>query len=203
MLETIDIASSQLHTFKGAQHDDAILVLPYIDKELTMRLREVLERRANHPGLLLLVDDDERMGFMKIANIMCSRTQSRYFGYLAQDAFPSMGWLDSAIKTLDGTNAGMLAFNDGRFHGTLAVFGLARRTWLEGLYRKFIFYPGYHSHFGDTELSSIAASQHQLVYNPACIMMEVDYEKHTRKNNQDDALLYKEREQTAFGGLAR
>ena len=201
MLQTIFTNSSQLHELGNVQHEDAVLVLPYIDAELTNKLVKVLALRALHPGLLVLVNDDERLGFMKIANFVCAHSASRYFGYLAQDAFPGDGWLDAAIGTLDGSNAGLLAFNDGRFYGTLAIFGLARRAWLARLYHKFLFFPGYNRHFGDTELSAIAIHQEQLIYNPGCLMIEVDYEKHTKGNDPDDAALYKQREAQGFDGI--
>ncbi|MFW5499161.1 MULTISPECIES: hypothetical protein [unclassified Maridesulfovibrio] len=203
MLEALFTSSSKLHKLGTIAHEDAVFVLPFIDKELTNRLVEVLVRRALHPGLLVLVDDDERLGFMKIANYVCSHSSSRYFGYLAQDAFPGDGWLRAAIQTMDQSGASLLAFNDGRFHGTLAVFGMARRTWLASLYHKYLFFPGYNSHFGDTELTAIALHQNKLIYNPGCLMIEVDYEKHTRKNNPDDQSLYKMREQKGFGGIIK
>ncbi len=201
MLQTIHTTSSSLSKLGTVRNDDAVFVLPYIDRELTARLTEVLVRRALHPGLLVLVDDDERIGFMKIANFLCSHSSSRYFGYLAQDAFPGDGWLRSALNTLDNSKAGLLAFNDSRFYGTLAVFGLARRSWLASLYHKFIFYPEYKRHFGDTELSAIAIHQNQLIFNPGCLMVEVDYKKHERKNDPQDAALYKKREAEDFCGL--
>lgn len=201
MLETLYTNSSSLPKAGDLKHEDAVFVLPYTDRELTVRLAGVLARRALGAGLLVLVEDDARIGFMKIANILCAHSVSRYYGYLAQDAFPGDGWLRSALKTLDSSSAGLLAFNDGRFHGTLAVFGLARRDWLSSLYHKFLFYPEYRRHFGDTELSAIALFQRQLVYNPGCVMVEVDYEKHEKENDPADAALYKRREAEGFGGL--
>ncbi len=201
MLEILYAKSSSLPKPGGVKHDDAVFVLPYTDPELTVRLAGVLARRALAAGLLVLVEDDARIGFMQIANILCAHSASRYFGYLAQDAYPGDGWLRSALRTLDTSSAGLLAFNDGRFHGTLAVFGLARRGWLSGLYHKFLFYPEYRRHFGDTELSAIALYQKQLVYNPGCVMVEVDYEKHEKENDPDDAALYKRREEEGFGGI--
>ncbi|EPR37049.1 hypothetical protein dsx2_0992 [Desulfovibrio sp. X2] len=201
MLQIITARTSELSNLGPVRHEDAVFVLPFIDGELAHRLADVLVRRALHSGLLVLVEDDERLGFMKVANFVCSRSSSRYFGYLAQDAFPSDGWLRAALATMDSTGGSLLAFNDGRFHGTLAVFGMARRTWLEGLYHKFLFFPGYQSHFGDTELSAIAIHQDSLVYNPGCVMLEVDYEKHRKGNNPDDEALYRTREAGRFGGL--
>ena len=201
MLKTLFTRSSQLHTLGHVQDADAVLVLPFIDMELTQRLAKVLQLRALHSGLVVLVDDDERMGFMKIANFVCAHSSSRYFGYLAQDAFPGDGWLRAALDTLDGSNAGLLAFNDGRFHGTLAIFGLARRSWLAKLYHKFVFFPGYNRHFGDTELSAIAIHQDQLIYNPGCLMIEVDYEKHAKSIDKDDAAIFDRREAQGFDGI--
>ena len=203
MLQTIFTSSSELQNLGHIEHEGAVFVLPFIDAELTGRLTEVLVRRALHPGLLVLVNDDERLGFMKVANYVCSHSSSRYFGYLAQDAFPGDGWLRSAVNVLDQSGASLLPFNDGRFYGTLAVFGLARRSWLASLYHKYLFFPGYHSNFGDTELTAIAIHQEQLIFNPSCLMIEVDYEKHKKGNNEDDAKLYKLREAQGFGGIIR
>ncbi len=139
MLETIFADSSTLESLGHVHNDEAVFVLPFIDREMADRLAKVLAIRAQHPGLVVLVNDDERMGFMKIANYLCSHSTSRYFGYLAQDAFPGDDWLRAAIRTLDGSSSSLLAFNDGRMHGTLAVFGLARRSWLATLYHKFVF----------------------------------------------------------------
>ncbi|WP_419779131.1 hypothetical protein [Maridesulfovibrio sp.] len=203
LLQTIFTSSSELHKLGHIEHEGAVFVLPFIDAELTGRLAEVLVRRALHPGLLVLVNDDERLGFMKVANYVCSHSSSRYFGYLAQDAFPGDGWLRSAVSTLDQSGASLLPFNDGRFYGTLAVFGLARRDWLKSLYHKYLFFPGYHSNFGDTELTAIAIHQDTLIFNPSSLMIEVDYEKHKKGNNEDDAKLYKLRESQGFGGIIK
>jgi len=201
MLQMLFTKTSELAELQAVHHEDAVFVLPFIDEELVRRLADVLVRRALHPGLVVFVEDDRRLGFIKTANAICSRSSSRYFGYLAQDVFPSDGWLLSAVSTLDEAGSSLLAFNDGRFHGTLAVFGLARRTWLKKLYHRFVFFPGYQSHFGDTELSAIAIHQNTLIYNPGCVMLEVDYEKHTKANNPDDKALFEQRMSQGFGGL--
>ena len=201
MLQTIHTTASKLNNLDGIAHKEAVFVLPYIDPELTARLEGVLVRRALASGVLVCVLDEQRFGFMRIANFVFSRSRSKYFGYLAQDAFPGDGWLRSACGTLDKSNAGLLAFNDGRFFGTLAVFGLARRQWLSGIYTNCLFYQGYHSHFGDTEISAIAMGQKQLVFNPGCLMVEVDYEKHRKENNLADAALFQKRAAQGFDGI--
>ena len=201
MLQSVFAKSSEFDSFAPLVHDEAVLVLPYIDHELAVKLETVLRLRAEHPGLLVLVDDDERMGFIRVANFVYMRTRSPFFGYLAQDAFPGMYWLQQGMRIIKETGAGLLAFNEGRFFGTLAAFGLARRAWLKTLYRNMLFYPGYRSQYGDTELSAIAFGQHQLVFNPNALLIEVDYDKHAKANDPEDDALYKARLATRFDGL--
>ena len=105
------------------------------------------------------------------------------------------------MKAIKGGQAGLLAFNEGRFFGTVAAFGLVRRSWTASLYRHMLFYPGYRSHCADTELTAIAYARNQLIFNPHALLMEVDYSKHSKPNNPEDERLYKERLSTGFGGL--
>ncbi len=201
MLESLFLKSSGIEAVKGLSHEEVICVLPYLDHALAQRLEEVLRVRANQPGRLVLVEDDARLGFMMVANLVYSWTRSPFFAYLAQDAFPGEGWLGSAVTTLRQTQAGLLAFNDGRFHGTLAVFGMVRRDWLKTIYPRFLFHPGYTSHFGDTELTAIASLRNMLFFNPAALLVEVDFEKHKKGYNEADAELYRKRAATGFDGL--
>ena len=201
MLESLFVKSSDLASIKDTEHDEAILVLPYIDHELAVRLEVVLRERARSPGLVILVDDDKRMGFIMAANLVYAWTRSPYFGYLAQDAFPGDHWLEQGLKTLKDSKSGLLAFNDGRFFGTVAVFGLAHRAWLETIYHNALFYPEYKTHFGDTELTAIAYMQDKLVFNPNCLLVEVDYRKHEQPLNPEDQELYNRRARTGFNGL--
>ena len=201
MLESLFVKSSEFESFQPRVHQDVVLVLPYIDHALAVRAEKILRVRAGHPGLLVLVDDDERMGFIRVANFVYSRTRSPLFGYLAQDAYPGMSWLGQGVEVMKKTGAGLMAFNEGRFFGTVAAFGLASRDWLSTLYRNMLFYPGYKSQYGDTELSAIAFVRNQLVFNPNALLIEVDYEKHAKANNAEDDALYKARQATGFGGL--
>ncbi|MDR3362675.1 MAG: hypothetical protein LBO64_07540 [Desulfovibrio sp.] len=171
-----------------------------IDVELAKKASEVMKRRTKQEGLLLLVEDDLRLGFIMVTNLVYAMTSSRYFAYVAQDAFAGEFWLDCALETIKKSNCGLLAFNDGRFFGKIAVFGLADRQWVNGVYGKFIFHYQYKSHFADTELSVIAAQTSNLVFNPNALLLEVDYEKHLHGNNQDDHKLYIERAKTGFDG---
>lgn len=200
-MESLFIDVADIAGASRFEHPTTVLVLPYIDQAQVERLEPVLRRRALCDGLLVLVNDTKRIGFMAVANLIFSKSSSRFFGYLAQDAFPSDGWLKCGVGTLDQSGAWLLAFNDGRFFGNLAVFGLLQRAWAQRLYHKCVFFPGYASHFGDTELSAIAMEHQKLIFNPACVLCEVDYEKHARKNNPADEQLYRQRARTGFGGV--
>jgi hypothetical protein len=195
----LDVA--EMEAGASFDHEQVVVVLPFIDMALARRVETVLSLRALCDGLLVLVDDSLRLGFIKVANLIFAHSRSKYFGYLAQDVFPGDGWLRIGLETLDESGADLLPFSDGRFYGNIATFGLLRRSWARSLYHNFVFYPEYQSHFGDTELSAIAWSQGRAIFNPGCIMCEVDYEKHTRKNNAADEALYRARARTGFNGL--
>jgi len=201
MLETIITKSSALSKFKLSSSYETIIVLPAIDMILANKISEIMEIRTRVDSLLIIVEDDLRIGFIMVANMVYMKTTSRYFCYVAQDSYPGYFWLDYGLDTMKRTNAGLLSFNDGRFFGKIAVFGLADRQWLNTIYEKFLFYPKYKSHFADTELSVIAAQTQNLVFNPNALLIEVDYEKHLHGNNPDDDKLYRQRAETGFDGL--
>ena len=200
MLDIKIIKSSKLQKLKYSSSYEVIIVLPMINIELANKASEVMRRRTQQNGLLLLIEDDLRIGFIMITNLVYTKTESRYFAYVAQDAFAGEFWLDYALDTIKKSNCGLLAFNDGRFFGKIAVFGLVNRNWINRIYGKFIFHHQYKSHFADTELSVIAAQTGNLVFNPNAVLIEVDYEKHLHGNNEDDHKLYIERAKTGFDG---
>lgn len=180
---------------------ETVLVMPATDMPLANRAALVMRERTDTDALMIIIEDDLRMGFIACTNFVFKATESIYFGYLAQDAFPGYHWLDYALDSLKKTDANLLPFNDGRFFGKLAVFGLSKRSWNRSLYGGDFFFGGYRSHYADTELSVIALASNSMVFNPNALLMEVDYEKHLHKNNKDDEVLYRERALTGFGGL--
>lgn len=199
----LDIKIIKSSTLRGLQHSfshEVIIAVPMIDLELAKKASDVMKRRTKQDGLLFLIEDDLRLGFIMIANLVYAKTESRYFAYAAQDAFAGEFWLDYALETIKKSNCGLLAFNDGRFFGKIAVFGLIDRLWANSVYGKFIFHHQYKSHFADTELSVIASQTSNLVFNPNAILLEVDYEKHSHPNNEDDYKLYIERAKSGFDG---
>ena len=58
----------------------------------------------------------------------------KYVVYTAEDAFPGMNWLKFAHEELETTGKSLLAFNDGKWFGRLAAFGMVRSAWAKTNY---------------------------------------------------------------------
>ncbi len=173
---------------------ETLLVMPATDRLWAERAALQLCRRAEvEDAVLLLVEDRMRVGFITIANRVFRATQSLLFGYLAQDAFAGRQWLKIARESLLSSDKGLLGFNDGKWHGMLAAFGLGRRSWLERHYGGDLFYSGYRSHYADTELTLLALGAGQYVYNPQAILIEVDWDKESRGTDRGDKQLFAQR----------
>ena len=67
-----------------------------------------------------------------------------------------IGWLALAVRAMEQQRASLLGFNDGKWHGQLAAFGLARRSWADSVYGGDLFFSGYRRHYADAELTLVA-----------------------------------------------
>ena len=115
------------------QQAHTIIVMPSTDLAQAQRAAELMANRAAvDDALLLVVLDDAREGFVAIANRVYRATRSQGIGYVAQDAFAGRRRLQLALHTLLQHNKGLLGFNDGKWAGALAAFGLGQRRWLGG-----------------------------------------------------------------------
>jgi hypothetical protein len=188
MLVTQKIKTSEVLSFSDTHSYETVIVMPSIRMSLAQRAADVMVGRTEAAGLLILAEDDCRIGFAATANFVYSKTLSRYFCYTAQDAFAGYYWLEMALESMRKGNAGLLAFNDGRFFGRLAAFGLADRQWADTLYGgKALFYPHYKKTYCDTELTDIAQMTGKLAYNPHSMLIEIDYGKHYRQSSKSAA----------------
>jgi hypothetical protein len=178
---------------------EVIFVMPFLDRTMAARSAGLMSQRAGADGLIIAVHDQARDGFICVANRVFDHTDSRYFGYVAQDAFAGRHWLNLALKTLRKQALTLLAFNDGKWLGSLAAFGLAERAWARGNYGGKFFFPGYRRHYADVELSVLAMSQKQFGYNANSVLMEVDWNKEHSSVNLDDKALYHRRRKEGFG----
>jgi hypothetical protein len=171
-----------------------IIVMPSTDADQARQAAQLMCSRAGvSDALLLVVLDDARQGFIDIANQVFAATTSTWFGYVAQDAFAGRQWLATGLQTLTLKDKGLLAFNDGKWGGALAAFGLGRRTWLSQNYDGQLFYPGYTQHYADTELTVLAIGNAQYCYNPQAVLVEVDWGKDTKPVNALDKILFAQR----------
>lgn len=200
-METIFLKSDAFK--RAAPHiarrsSEVIFVMPYLDRQLAARCADLMSQRAGAGGLLIAVQDEAREGFISVANRVFECTESRYFGYVAQDAFPGRQWLQIAIKTMQKQNASLLAFNDGKWQGSLAAFGMAERTWAHENYDGKFFFPGYRSHYADVELTVLAISQRRYCYNPNAVLVEVDWNKDRSSVDIKDKALYHRRKSEGF-----
>lgn len=179
--------------------DGTIVALPFTDIKMARQASELMSKRASVPGLILAVEDNMGAGFVRIVNQLFKITESAYFAYVAQDAFAGRSWLGIALNAL-GDNKHFLGFNDGKWAGALAGFGLARRSWIVEQYDGNFFPPQYQQHYADAELTLLALQQGVYAYDPNSILVEIDWDKESKPINSVDRELFISRKLTKFDG---
>lgn len=175
------------------------VLLPAINLEKANRTIEQLQKRANFDADYYAIEDVERTGFIKTINGAVKNIEADYYVYVAEDAYAGQNWLYFGIYEMIKKKAGLLAFNDGKWNGSLASFGMVEAKWMRDNYEGHLFYPSYKSHYADTELTLIAMSQKKLAYTPDSLLIEVDYDKHGV--NIEDKELFNIRKKS-FGSLS-
>lgn len=179
--------------------DGPIMVMPCTDRALADRSMALACGRAQTEGLLVAVLDTQREGFVSVLNRTFKASRSPWLGYMAQDAFAGRDWMALALRALQARSGGLLGFNDGKWHGELASFGLASRDWIQSVYDGDFFFPGYHSHFADAELTLVARQQGKYVYAPESVLVEVDWLKDQAGVNPADRSMFRARALKGFG----
>lgn len=183
--------------------DGPLMVLPCTDLTMAVRVGELAAARASAQGLVLGVHDVARQGFVAISNQVFASSRSAWFGYMAQDAMAGRDWMGLALQALHRQRGVLLGFNDGKWHGALASFGLASRAWAIGNYKPEqggLFHAGYARHFADAELTVLALHAKGFVYEPNSVLMEVDWAKDAKAVDTHDRALYRQRAREGFAG---
>jgi hypothetical protein len=180
-----------------------LVVMPFTDAALAQRAAAQLARRAGCDGLLLAVHDAARAGFVAVVNRVFRASASASLAYVAQDAFAGRDWLARGVAALARDAGGLLAFNDGKWRGALAAFGLADRGWAAANYGGDLFHPGYRSHFADAELSVLALAAGRHRYDPESLLVEVDWDKEAKAVDAGDRAAYRARAAAGFDGRVR
>jgi hypothetical protein len=177
-----------------------LFVMPSTDLSMAEKSARLMSSRAGVEGTILIVLDTEGEGFINIANEVFEQSKAEFFGYVAQDAFAGRAWLKFAMDALHQKTGDLFAFNDGKWHGLLAAFGLVRREWAKANYEGKLFFPEYKRHYGDAELTLIAKSHQTLCYHPGSVLIEVDWEKDQKQVDIEDKKLFFQRRQSLFEG---
>lgn len=181
------------------KHIKVLVCMPTTDTSLAYKAIAVMQARAGYPNVnFMAIEDENRDGFIAVANNCFKEFANDYhfFVYTAQDAMVANNWLANMLLEQYKTQKPLMAFNDGKWEGSLASFGMVEVMWAKQNYDGDLFFPGYHSHYADTELTQLAKSKKEYGYAPMAIMLEVDYDKGTTgdaKLNKKDKKLYTKR----------
>jgi hypothetical protein len=197
----IEYLASQDLPSQGLGADaEVVVMMPFTDTQMAKRSAQLLSTRAGSVrGMVLCVHDDDRIGFVAMANRIFKATRSPWVAYVAQDAYAGRSWLEKAVQAM-APHHGLLGFNDGKWFGALAGFGLVRRSWALQNYAGDLFYPRYQQHYEDAELTVLAMQQGAYAYDADSVLIEVDWEKEQKLVHAADRDLYLERAKSGFDG---
>lgn len=196
-------ATLETFDFKGKQ-PSVLVVMPTTNVEQAKQAGEVMKLRAGASFDLMIVEDTKHIGYVKTLNYVAKESEHDVIVYTAQDVLVGQNWLRHALLKMLVENAGLVCFHDGKWNGHLASFGAVQMSWCRTVYGGEIFYPGYHSHYGDTELTQIAKSQGRYAYAENAVMLEVDFNKILGRGKgvvKADKDLFKKRKLANFDGL--
>ena len=199
LLEYLSAKDLDDYLDRPIQVEGAVMVMPFINTSDAQQAAQLMSLRAAAPGMVLAIHDSHGVGFAAIVNAAFKATQSPFFGYVAQDAYAGRQWLQLALDAL-GTNKSFLGFNDGKWAGVLAGFGLAKRTWAQGNYAGDFFYPGYQRHYADAELTLLAMQAGLYAYDANSVLVEVDWDKDKTSVDPADRALFAQRKLGRFDG---
>lgn len=192
--------------------DGPLMVLPFTDEGMAQRAGQMAAQRAGAKGLVLAVHDRHKQGFVAMVNQVFAASQSPWLGYMAQDAFAGRDWMALALQALHRQRGVLLGFNDGKWQGALASFGLASRAWAAANYagvdmdvdsssgQSTFFHASYQRHYADAELTVLARQANGYVYEPNSVLVEVDWGKEGQAVDAADRALFRERASSGFDG---
>lgn len=170
------------------------VIMPSLDKKLADRAVNQLLSRAGIVADYFPIIDYDLKGFVKVVNDFVNDNRDYdYYVYVAQDAYAGKDWLKIATLSMEKTKAWVFAFNDGKWHGSLASFGMVSRDFTNHYDKNkpSIFWHEYKSHYADTEITLIAQQHSRMAYSPEAVLVEIDYNKHGV--NEDDRRIFNAR----------
>jgi len=183
-----------------------VVAVPFTQAAAAQQAMQLMASRASAKapaapleGLIVGVHDSEGDGFIHLTNLIFRATKSPWFVYSAQDVMDGRDWLRLALSAM-GSAHELLGFNDGKWAGALASFGLVRRSWAQKNYSGDLFYPKYAQHYADCELTLLAMQEQVYAYEPNSVLMEVDWDKDRMSTNPVDRALFLARRAQGFDG---
>lgn len=181
---------------KNPKKSTIAVIMPTTDKVMAQRALDRMQMKAGTLAEYFLIEDFERNGFIATMNDAVHNLDYDYYVYTAQDAYAGEWWLKYALDEMMDKEAGLLAFNDGKWNGNLAAFGMVEKNWMKTNYKGDMFSKYYKSHYADVELTLLAMRDGKFAYNPEAVLVEVDYNKHGV--NEKDRELFNTRKTQLF-----
>jgi len=173
-----------------------VIVIPYRkgSKELAEKVAKIHKSRAGMPCKIYIIEDVDAVGWVSLINKAFRELEFDYFVYSCDDYFPGRDYLKLAYDMMVKEKVGLVAFNDGKWHGRIATAALVSKEFAQSIYGDAIFYTGYKQSYGDTELTEWAMNKKQFAYCPEAVLMEIDYLKESKPHvNEEDKKRYGER----------
>jgi hypothetical protein len=193
----IELKDWQRTASKNPLKSKIAVIIPTTDLNMANRAMERMQEKAGTPADYYIIEDFERNGFISVMNdAVHNLPDYDFYVYAAQDAYAGEWWLKYALDAMIYKDAGLFAFNDGKWNGTLAAFGMVDKVWMKKNYKGDMFSKYYKSNYADIELTLMAIRDGKLAYNPESLLIEVDWNKHYP--NQDDQLLFNKRKRQLF-----
>lgn len=198
-LKIVDVSSLEDFEYDGS--GKVAIIMPCINLAQGKKTAEILIRRAGIDCTVIIAIDSIRQGFIKTLNLIATKVSAQYVCYVAQDAYPGRLWLKVAYEEMLNSEKGLLAFNDGKWHGRIASFGMVKKKWISKFYNSDILYRGYKAHKADNEITVLARLDNMFVYCSNSVLLEVDYEKDAGGSNEFDNIVFQKRFNDRFDGL--
>jgi glycosyltransferase involved in cell wall biosynthesis len=200
-VELIDVK----HLDQVSYHDPngTAVIMPCVDTHKGLETAKILVERAGMKTKVFVVEDTLRKNFTQTLNKTASQLNVKYVVYLTENAFPGRDWLMLAYETLETKGKSLLAFNCGKWRGRIAAFGMVRSQWVQSIYGKSVFFPGYTLHCADKELSVIGRITNEFIYNPNCTLVDLNVENKCNADGRSDAELFKKRFHGSFDARYR
>ena len=169
------------------------IVIPYRpgNKEIATKAAKLYIIRAGMDCKVYTIEDSEQKGWVNAQNWAFNNLDFDFYIYSCDDYIPCRNFLIKAYQSYLGTQKQVIAFNDGKWDGSMATIALVKKEFAEKLEDGNLFYKGYFGNYGDPELTDHAIHFGEYAYLDNVPFMEIEYEKEVNPHvNQKDRQTY-------------